>query len=524
MGLKILILEDSEYDAELIRYELNKSLTDHTCKTVHQFVDYKDELEHWQPDMILCDYNLPEITGDEVLEYTRSHYPEVSFITISGSITPEMEVALLKAQANDVLTKNSISRLPYSIQRILLDQKRKQDLEEQARFQTTLSEISLIFNSLEKFDVKVNKAIELLGEVVDVSRVYVFEDFAKGTKCKNTYEWCAPGIEHQINNLQELQYSSIPSFKPLLDENLTIDANDISDLPQDLIDEFEPQSIKAVLIFPIFLKQKYIGFIGFDETKFHREWKESEKKLLNTFCSIFSNALSEEKGKQKLIRSNKQLQFLVDEKETLVQEVHHRVKNNLALVSGFLSLERFSHDDPQTRDVINTNLLRVKSLAIIHELFYQERRFSRINIYDALLKITDDLSVQKEHREARFHIHGSSEKLILNVNQAIPFALLFVELFDKLIHTGPHQNEIDFSEVIEIFLRREDDLFVLEIKQDSVFDLFTSFESVSDFGEITQALCQQLEATIRTNKESRTLNIEFRSNMDLKGPAGKFIN
>ena len=47
MGLKILILEDSEYDAELIRYELNKSLTDHTCKTVHQFVDYKDELEHW---------------------------------------------------------------------------------------------------------------------------------------------------------------------------------------------------------------------------------------------------------------------------------------------------------------------------------------------------------------------------------------------------------------------------------------------------------------------------------------------
>ena len=85
-------------------------------------------------------------------------------------------------------------------------------------------------------------------------------------------------------------------------------------------------------------------------------------------------------------------------------------------------------------------------------------------------------------------------------------------------------NEIDFSEVIEIFLRREDDLFVLEIKQDSVFDLFTSFETVSDFGEITQALCQQLEATIRTNKENRTLNIEFRSNMDLKGPAGKFIN
>lgn len=351
MSVKLLILEDSKYDFELISREINKNFHNAECRWVDNMDAFVKELEAYTPDLIVSDYNLPGITGEEVLRFIRKNYEDMPFIVFSGSTTPEMEVVLLSNQANDVLTKNNLSRLPYAIQRVLNENAREKEL----------------------------------------------------------------------------------------------------------------------------------------------------------------------------IKKNEELGFLLNEKESLIQEVHHRVKNNLAVVSGFLSLEKLNQNNRQIEEVINTNILRIKSLAIVHELIYTTRNFSRVNITQVLKDLTGYLGSQSYHVGLHFNVDHLDDEMYLNVNQSIPFALLMVELFDKVLYTGPHSKDIDFSEPITLRLCFEEELVTLEIAQESIFQLFNKFEVLSDFTEIAEAIRQQLAAKVYTHQESRSLHIEFERMLNKKGSSSKTV-
>ena len=240
------------------------------------------------------------------------------------------------------------------------------------------------------------------------------------------------------------------------------------------------------------------------------------KRNLSRLPFAAKKALQERNQKRKL-------QELVLEKETLVQEVHHRVKNNLALVSGFFSLERFKNNHPETKNLIITNLLRIKSLAIVHELIYQTRNFSKVNVRELIDSLAQSVSQSDGGNAPEFVTNLDDSNLFLNVNQAIPFGLLFVEIFDKLVNSGLYVQQIDFSDPIEIRLYTSEENIQLEITQDSVYKLFAGFEKISDFTEITGVLCSQLDATMYTSPEKKSLRIEFRQKPDAKGAGSNFI-
>jgi PAS domain S-box-containing protein len=123
-----------------------------------------------------------------------------------------------------------------------------------------------------------------------VSRVYIFEDYNNGLLCKNTFEWCNQGVTSQRSQLQDIHYSDIPSWKQLLSEKGHIDTSNIANLPGDLIPILDQQNIKALLIFPLQAGAETIGFIGFDECSYHRQWLDLEVALLATAAHLVENA------------------------------------------------------------------------------------------------------------------------------------------------------------------------------------------------------------------------------------------
>lgn len=126
------------------------------------------------------------------------------------------------------------------------------------------------------------------------------------------------------------------------------------------------------------------------------------------------------------IEKEKKLRNSVEEKEVLLSEIHHRVKNNLALVSGMLQMQVFNEEDEKVLSKLNNSMLRVGTMASIHELLYESNNFSRLEfskIIHKLIEAThDSFSAGKE-----IDIEIHTEPFQLDINQAVPCALIINE-------------------------------------------------------------------------------------------------
>jgi hypothetical protein len=94
-----------------------------------------------------------------------------------------------------------------------------------------VSRIALVFSSDEDFDFQLDQSFALIGKGLDISRCYLFVDSPDRTKTRNTHEWCAPGIEPQIHNLQSIPYDEMNDWKVMIDSAEVSPIDDISTLP-----------------------------------------------------------------------------------------------------------------------------------------------------------------------------------------------------------------------------------------------------------------------------------------------------
>jgi len=163
------------------------------------------------------------------------------------------------------------------------------DSEQQLKYQRLLADIALELARLKDFDEQINAVLKAIGECAAVSRAYIFFDNTDGTT-SNTHEWCAQGITPQLASLQNVDYSTFPSWKKLLAENGLIASCDISLLPEDLRVMLEPQDIRAIVAYPLAVQDAARGFIGFDQCGAARQWSDAELELLRTVSGIISAA------------------------------------------------------------------------------------------------------------------------------------------------------------------------------------------------------------------------------------------
>ncbi len=117
--LRILLLEDSPLDAELVLTRLTEDGVASEAVRVETRADYLAELERDRFDLILADYSLPSFDGGSALAIARERCPEVPFIFVSGALGEELAIETLKDGATDYVLKDRLERLVPSIQRAL---------------------------------------------------------------------------------------------------------------------------------------------------------------------------------------------------------------------------------------------------------------------------------------------------------------------------------------------------------------------------------------------------------------------
>ena len=117
--MKVLILEDADFDAVLIEYELEKLKLPLNLRRVATREEFLQALEEFRPGLILADYRLPAFDGLTALALAQEKCPEAPFIFVSGAMSPELAEAGLKQGAADWIPKDQLFQLAAAVARIL---------------------------------------------------------------------------------------------------------------------------------------------------------------------------------------------------------------------------------------------------------------------------------------------------------------------------------------------------------------------------------------------------------------------
>jgi serine phosphatase RsbU (regulator of sigma subunit) len=130
--LRILLLEDSALDAELIQGEMALSGVRADWSQVHTRADFESAIHTFRPNIIFADYRLPTFDGSEALAIAREICPEIPVLIISGIVGEETAVELLKRGATDFVLKDRLGRLGPAVQRALreVEERRARHLAE----------------------------------------------------------------------------------------------------------------------------------------------------------------------------------------------------------------------------------------------------------------------------------------------------------------------------------------------------------------------------------------------------------
>jgi len=207
-----------------------------------------------------------------------------------------------------------------------------------------------------------------------------------------------------------------------------------------------------------------------------------------------------------LKKADDALKKSLKEKEVLLQEIHHRVKNNMQIISSLLNLQAGYVQDEKDLEVFKESQNRVKSMAMIHEKLYQSEELSEIDVGDYIKTLVSDLShtynADPRQIKTEFHI----EEIKLNIETTIPLGLIVNELITNSIkHAFPG----DRKGIISIELRSMDNKLSLTVADDGVGlgeDL--DFRNTETLGlQLVNNLVGQLNGIIELNRSKGT---EFR--------------
>lgn len=166
-----------------------------------------------------------------------------------------------------------------------------------------------------------------------------------------------------------------------------------------------------------------------------------------------------------ILEYQSQLEESLVEKEVLIKEIHHRVKNNLAVISGLFALQAMTVEDEEIVEIFNESQARIKSIATIHEKLYQNELFTSIEVNSYLSDLLEDIrnTYKRSGKDVKIELIG--DEVTLNVNQAVPFGILANELItNSFKYAFPDNNEGQ----ITLSIKEVDEHVVFQVKDNGV--------------------------------------------------------
>lgn len=236
--------------------------------------------------------------------------------------------------------------------------------------------------------------------------------------------------------------------------------------------------------------ESYVIFMRNEEGKIQR--------VIGTCLDV-----TERKEAEDLLISN-------DEKDVLLKEIHHRVKNNLQVITSLLSLQSNFLEDAKQRKIFADSQYRINSMAIVHELLYQSDNLSKLDYQDYLKKLSQYLIRSIKGEDNKIQLHLDVPNIKLSIDTAIPLGLLINEVLTNSLKYGIKGDQ---AGCISICISKAKEAaknpsYILEIGDDGIgySDTINHRNSKSLGLKLIHNLTRQLEGSIKKDLEKKGTN------------------
>lgn len=212
---------------------------------------------------------------------------------------------------------------------------------------------------------------------------------------------------------------------------------------------------------------------------------------------------SNKKKKELLVTQNAIIEKSLAEKEFLMKEIHHRVKNNLQVVSSLLKLQSHYIKDEQAQEAVRDSRNRVQSMALIHQNLYQDDNLTGIDVQEYISKLCENLFQSYNIHPYRIKLIKEIEPLNLDVDTVVPVGLILNELVTNSLKYGfPGEKE----GAIKIIVKEDNGILKLKVYDNGVGlpdDFHIKFKET--FGhKMIQTFIQKMKGELKTYSEEGT--------------------
>ena len=271
--------------------------------------------------------------------------------------------------------------------------------------------------------------------------------------------------------------------------------------------------------FPVEISVKYLEALNkvvgvardITERKKNEEELENYRKHLEEMVEVrtgelenINKALKEEIYRR--IKAEEEMKKSLEEKEILLKEIHHRVKNNLQVISSLLSLQSGYTKEKKISSLFKESQSRIRSMGLIHEILYQTNDFARIDFSEYIPRLAGHLARSYGLEDS---LKINVKDVFLDIDRSIPCGLIINELVSnslKHAFSGMEKGEI----YINFYLK--DNYFILEAGDNGTgFPEDLDFQNTSSLGlQLVSNLVEQIEGTIELERiEGTRFKIKF---------------
>ncbi len=257
--------------------------------------------------------------------------------------------------------------------------------------------------------------------------------------------------------------------------------------------------LEAFLIIILLLQQSRLKTVRKSLTESQKELENKVKKRTNDL-TVTNRKLKHEIVDHK--ESKEHIQFLLEEKEIILQEVHYRIKNNMTTIMSLLSLQSMDMENTEAVTALENARNRIQSMMVLYDKLYRGSDFRNISIEDYFITLTNEITGNFDN-SGKVHIETNIYNFVLDTKTVFSLGIILNELITNTMkHAFPDNRDgrITVSASIK-------DEHVLMIIQDDGIGLPKSIdiESSEGFGlRLVKMLTEQLDGRIRIEKEKGT--------------------
>ena len=291
-------------------------------------------------------------------------------------------------------------------------------------------------------------------------------------------------------------------------QQMTISQSDVD--PAELA-YMQKANLKTLLMLPMVFQNRVVGLVEMKDSRVERTFTDREISLAQLLsiqaASAIENARLYERAQREIterMRAEEQIKVSLEEKEVLLKEIHHRVKNNLQVISSLLSLQSRCIEDQSVLELFQESQNRIRSMALIHEKLYRSQDLVRIDFAEYIRNLATHLVRSYRANLGTVNLKVDANDVSLSVDAAVPCGLIINELVsNSLKHAFIDGREGEIR--IELRSDRDHQLTLIVGDNGVGFPRDLDFRSTESLGmQLVNTLTNQLDGTVELHSNGGT--------------------